>query len=161
MKNKTSLLTCACLVSLIFGCNNQSQLIEKNKSIAEQFTQLWTNHDSIKLASLFAKDFIYRDMAFGMESKTREQLISFVNGTIKGVPDFKIVPTTIVANDSIVSIEWKWTGTFVGGWGPDYPGNNKSFNIQGVSVVKIKNGLITRNYDYYDKEPFRKTDTPK
>ena len=105
---------------------------------------------------MFAKDLIYRDMCFGLESKTKEQLIKFVNMTIKAVPDAKMVATKIVASESFVMATWTWTGTYTGGWGPDFPVNNKPFTVYGMSVLEIENGLIKSNYDYYDKDPFRK-----
>jgi hypothetical protein len=58
---------------------------------------------------------MHQDMAFGFELKTRKELIGFINGTIKGIPDFKLEPENFIANDSLVVIEWIWTGTFKGG----------------------------------------------
>ena len=144
------------ILFIVIGCNNQNNLIEKNKEIAKKLFAAWSSHDSIKLASLFTDNLIYHDTPFGLESKTKQQLVNFVNVTIKAVPDAKIVPSNMVASEDFVMVTWTWTGTYIGGWGPDYPGNSKPFSINGMSVLEIENGLIKNNYDYYDKDPFRK-----
>jgi steroid delta-isomerase-like uncharacterized protein len=157
MKTKTLLCFIIASVGLLPGCsNNQSITIENNKSIAQQFIETWSNHDSIKVASLYAENFLYQDKAFTSTFKTKEKLISFVNGTVKGIPDLVFVPTSVIANDTMAMIEWIWKGTFTVGWLPNYPGTNKPFQIQGVTVFQIKNGLITRSTDYYDKNSFLK-----
>ena len=164
MKNRISLLfLVSFLILLGVSCQNQShsRLVENNKAIALLFAQVWSSHDSVKFSTLFAKDFIYRDMPFGLESKTKNQIINFVNITVKAVTDLKMTPISIIASDSMAVVEWIWTGTYIGGWGPEYPGNNKPFTIRGVSIMEIENGLIKRNYDYYDKDPFRKKDELK
>ena len=144
-------------MSICIGCSNQNNQVEENKAIAKQFIEAWDNHDSVKVASLYSDNFIYQDMTFGFKiSNNKNELIRFVNGTIKGVPDLHFKVNSVIASDSISSIEWTWTGTFSGGWGENYPANNKSFAIQGVTVMNIKNGLITFSKDYYDNKPFRK-----
>ena len=146
------------IMSIQIGCKNQNILIENNKAIARQFIEAWDNHDSVKVASLYSDNFIYQDMTFGFKiSDNKNELKRFVNGTIKGAPDLHFKINSIIASDSITAIEWTWTGIFTGGWGENYPANNKSFTIQGVSVMKIENGLITHSKDYYDNKPFRKT----
>jgi steroid delta-isomerase-like uncharacterized protein len=159
MKKRTAqLFFCISLVVLGIGCNTQKPNIEKNKTIAKEFIEAWDNHDSIKVTSLYSDNFIYQDMAFGFKiSGNKNELKSFVDGTIKGAPDLHFKINSVIASDSMAAAEWTWTGTFTGGWGDDYPANNKPFIIQGVSIMKIENGLIKRSSDYYDNNPFRKT----
>jgi steroid delta-isomerase-like uncharacterized protein len=157
MKTKTLLcLVIPFVVLLINSCNDQSKTIENNKAIAKQFIEAWSNHDSIKVASLYADKFLYQDKAFISTHRSKEKLISFVHGTVKGIPDLVFEYTNVTASDSLAAIEWIWKGTFTVGWPPYYPGTNTPFKIQGVTFFVIKDGLITRSTDYYDKMTFLK-----
>jgi steroid delta-isomerase-like uncharacterized protein len=152
---KTILLFFLAILFSFFSYGQYIQLLETNKKVVLKFLEAWNNHDSIGLAALFTDDLVYRDNAFNAEKRTKAKLITFVNSTIKGVPDFRLDPVNFVVSDSTAVVEWIWTGTFTGGWGANYPANGKAFKVRGNSVMIIKDGLIRRNYDYYDKEPFR------
>lgn len=56
-------------------------------------------------------------------------------------PD-KFIVLTIIANEKKASVEWIWNGR--------YPKTNEEFNIKGVSIMLIKDGLIVENKDYWD-----------
>ena len=138
------------------SCKNAIKTVENNKDIARKFIEFWSAHDSVKVASLYDEKFEYVDKGFIVKLSSKKDLISFVNGTAQGIPDFIFEPSKVVADENMAMIEWTWKGTFTVGFLPDYPGTNKPFTIQGVTVFEIKNGLITRSTDYYDKETFLK-----
>lgn len=130
--------------------------VEQNKAIAQKFIDLWTNHDSIGIANLYADKFVGEDLAFGVKITDKPGVVSFVNGTVRGVPDLEFISTSIIASDSMAMVEWIWKGTFTIGFLPNYPGTNKPFSVRGASVMNIRNGKIIRLSDYYDKNTFLK-----
>jgi steroid delta-isomerase-like uncharacterized protein len=152
---------CLGILLLLFSFPSfaQNSRIEENKVIAKQFIEAWNNHDSVKVASLFTPTCLYRDMAFNTKFTTNLKLISFVHRTVAGAPDLTFRVTSVMASDTMATVEWIWKGTYNGSWVPNSSANIP-FTILGVSVLVIKNGQIIRNYDYYDGDSFRKMMVP-
>ena len=130
--------------------------MEQNMLIAQKFIDLWTNHDSIGIANLYADKFIGEDLAFGVKITDKPRVVRFVNGTVRGIPDLEFISTYIISNDSMAMVEWIWKGTFTNGFLPNYPGTNKPFSVRGATVMNIRNKKIVRLTDYYDKNSFLK-----
>lgn len=75
------------LTLLIIACNNHNGAFHSNEAIAKKYVEAWNNYDSVKVASLFAENFKYEDIAFNFEiSGTRDTLTSFVHSTISVIP---------------------------------------------------------------------------
>ena len=136
---------------LITGCNSQNKTVQKNEAIARQYIEAWNNYDSVRLATLFSENFKYEDAAFNFEfSANKDTLVSFVHGVIVAIPDSRFEITSIIANDSLVVVEWIWKGTVPKIWFPNDSTTKKYFTARGTSVMEIQNGLIKRNTDYYN-----------
>ncbi len=134
----------------IIACNNQNGTSHRNETIAKKYVEAWNNYDSVKVASLFADNFKYEDIAFNMQvSGTRDTLIRFVHSTISAIPDAHMEIASIIANDSMAVVEWIWKGTVPKVWFPN-DSTTKKFTARGVSVMEIQDGLIKRNTDYYN-----------
>jgi len=104
---------------------------------------------------LFAENSIYEEVASGRSYKTRENIATYIGSTISGIPDTKFKTVSILANDSLAVVEWIWKGTNSVGWADmGLPATNKYFELRGLSIMVIKNGLITRNSDYWDWSTF-------
>jgi len=113
------------------------------------------SHDISKLISLFSENCLYEEVATGRRYTGRNNIAAYIRSTIDGIPDTKFKTVNILANDSLAVVEWLWTGTNSVGWAEmGIPATNKSLKLQGLSIMKIKNGLITRNRDYWDWNSF-------
>ena len=55
-----------------------------------------------------------------------------------------------------VAFEWTFAGTNTGAWGPDTPATGKPFNFNGVTFMRVENGKIVYQGDYYDGLGFQK-----
>ncbi len=69
---------------------------------------------------------------------------------IQGVPDlqWKMVGEP-VWNKTTVSFEWVFSGHNTGNWAGSPP-TGKAIQFSGVSFIKLKQGKITYQGDYYD-----------
>lgn len=156
MKNKLDFFI-ICMVLLWTSCKSQpnSNLTSKNLLIAKSFIEYLNLHDANKLTSLFADQCLYEEVASGRSYNSRDKIAYYISATIAGIPDTKFDVINMVANDSIAVIEWLWKGTNSVGWdNMGLPATNKYFELKGTSVMVIKNGLITRNSDYWDWNSF-------
>ena len=137
------------------GGQTNKSLIQKNEVIAKSFIEYLNSHDVDKFTSLFAENSIYEEVASGRSYKTLEKIAIYIGSTISGIPDTKFEPVNIFANDSLAVIEWIWKGTNSVGWADmGLPATNKYFELRGLTIMKIKNGLIIRNSDYWDWNTF-------
>ena len=55
-----------------------------------------------------------------------------------------------------VAFEWTFAGNNTGAWGPDTPATNKPFNFNGVTFIRVEDGKIVYQGDYYDGLGFQK-----
>jgi len=55
-----------------------------------------------------------------------------------------------------VAFEWTFAGTNTGAWGPDTPATGKPFSFNGVTFMRVENGKIVYQGDYYDGLGFQK-----
>ena len=97
-------------------------------------------------------------MTVGEPQKGREAARdNVIKVFITAVPDLKweMKSNPIVSADG-VAFQWTFSGTNTGAWGPDTPATNKSFSFDGVTFMRIKDGKIVYQGDYYDGYGFQK-----
>ncbi|MFT4021553.1 MAG: ester cyclase [Acinetobacter sp.] len=139
------------LLSLI-GLTSLAQAADNPKQIIAAYMAAWNAHNPDKAATYLAKDVEYFDVTVGTPQKgqvaARDKVIKVFT---QAVPDLKWQMTSapIVDKDGI-AFQWRFTGHNTGAWGADTPATGKAISFEGVSFVKIKNGKITYQGDYYD-----------
>ena len=137
------------------GEKTNLSLIQKNETIAKSFIETLNSHDVNKFTLLFSEQCIYEEVASGRSYRTREKIAEYIGSTISGIPDTKFETVNILANDSLAAVEWIWKGTNTVGWADmGLPATNKYFELRGLTIMEIQNGLITRNSDYWDWNTF-------
>jgi steroid delta-isomerase-like uncharacterized protein len=124
---------------------------EENKKIGIAFLETLSSGDLEQFISLFAENASYEEVATGRIYFGRQAIYEYIDATLQGIPDSKFGLTGMVADEKTVSIEWIWKGTNSVGWpNMGIQPTNKYFELKGVSVLNIENGLISNNRDYWD-----------
>jgi steroid delta-isomerase-like uncharacterized protein len=158
MKTKFFLIT-ICLLSLsnVYGFDIYSGKTLKNETLVRAFIESWNKHDINRLTSLFSENCLYEVVADGGSFSSKEGIAAYARSTFSGIPDTRMIIVKVIANDSIGVVEWIWKGTNSVGW-PDMgiSPTNKHFEVRGISIMEIENGLIKRNRDYWDWNTFIK-----
>ena len=115
------------------------------------------NHGNIGDAiARFAEDFTFKDRGIGLEFKDKGRLTEFFQKTREYFPDSSLqVDSILMSLDHVVS-EWTLHTSVTE---PFYGALSRKVQIllQGVSVVRTKNGEITEWSDYYDGLTSRRT----
>lgn len=134
------------------------QAADDAKAIVDGYMAAWNAHDADKAASFLAEDAVYFDATVGTpqngKAAARDNVIKvFINA----VPDlsWKMTSEPIVSADGI-AFQWQFNGTNSGAWAADTPATDKPLSFEGVSFVRIKNGKIVYQGDYYDALGFNK-----
>jgi steroid delta-isomerase-like uncharacterized protein len=110
----------------------------------------WRQGNLVELIDQFNDQFTFTDHALGLEFKDKERLTEFLAALQEHFPDSERRDNTIFSSGDRVISEWTLTATkaepFLDGRPRKVP-----INLQGVSVVQIKNGKICQWSDYYDQ----------
>ena len=135
-----------------------TQAADDAKAIVDGYMAAWNAHDVDKAASFLAEDAVYFDATVGTPQEgraaARDKVIKvFVNA----VPDltWKMTSAPIVSPDGI-AFQWEFAGTNTGAWSAETPATGKPLKFQGVSFVRVRDGKIIYQGDYYDALGFNK-----
>ena len=126
--------------------------------VAKGYLAAWNAKDADKAASFFADDVEYLDVTVGEMQKGRDAAReNVIKVFMTAAPDLKweMNGDPIVSDDG-VAFEWTFSGTNTGAWGPDTPATNKPFSFEGVTFLRVKDGKIVYQGDYYDGYGFQK-----
>ena len=110
----------------------------------------WRQGKLVELIDQFNDQFIFTDHALELEFKDKERLTEFFAKLREHFPDFERRDNTVLSSSDRVVSEWTLTATkaepFLDGRPRKVP-----INMQGISVVQLKNGKISQWSDYYDQ----------
>jgi steroid delta-isomerase-like uncharacterized protein len=110
----------------------------------------------VEARDLFDDPFVYTDHALGLEFTDKQRLIEFLNKTYEFFPDTARADETILHNEAYIISGWTLTATQLE---PFYGGRMRqiAIRVQGISVVLINNGKISRWSEYYDQLTSRRS----
>lgn len=135
-----------------------AQAADDAKAIVDGYMAAWNAHDADKAATFFAEDGVYFDATVGTPQNGRTAARdNVIKVFITAVPDltWSMTSAPIVSADGI-AFQWKFSGTNSGPWSAETPATNKPLSFEGVSFVRIKDGKIAYQGDYYDALGFNK-----
>ncbi|MCZ2083918.1 MAG: nuclear transport factor 2 family protein [Flavobacteriales bacterium] len=145
MRKILSLLT---LTFILIGCNNQTK--EKtmetstNEKLVKQYFEHFNNNEWTKMANMYAEttDFIDPSLGQGIVKQTRQQIVEKYSELHKVFPDLHDqVIQTYPSGDKHIIVEFVSSGK-----APD----NSKFELPICVIFTIENGLITKDFSYFD-----------
>ncbi|MNQ45763.1 SnoaL-like polyketide cyclase [compost metagenome] len=143
---------------LLCAMAGMAQAADDAKAIVDGYMAAWNAHDIDKAAGFLAEDAVYFDATVGTPQQGRAAARdNVIKVFITAVPDlrWKMTSEPIVSADGI-AFQWEFAGTNSGAWSAETPATNKPLKFEGVSFVRVKNGKITYQGDYYDALGFNK-----
>ena len=137
----------ALLCTIIIGCNQQPKNVDEkvnNEKLVAQYFDYFNKHDWKKMANLYAEKVAFKDPSLGngIVMQTKQQTIekyTQLNTIFNDIHD-EIVQVYPAGNTHII-VEFISTGT-----GPD----NVKFTLPICTIFTIENGLITKDFTYFD-----------
>ncbi|MBT0723851.1 ester cyclase [Rosenbergiella sp. S61] len=122
-------------------------------TVVTQYMQAWNQHDSTKAGTFFAEKVSYYDASVGEPVIGKQQATQqVVKAFVDAVPDLHWVMTSKpVYNGDTIAFQWRFTGTNDGAWAGT-PATHKKIHFDGVSFIKVSQGKITYQGDYYDSK---------
>ncbi|MNQ54723.1 SnoaL-like polyketide cyclase [compost metagenome] len=143
---------------MLFAAAGLVQAADDAKAIVDGYMAAWNAHDAEQAATFLAEDAVYFDATVGTpqngKAAARDNVIQVF---ITAVPDltWKMTSAPIVGEGGI-AFQWLFSGTNSGAWSAETPATNKPLKFEGVSFIRIKDGKIAYQGDYYDALGFNK-----
>ncbi|MBM3655362.1 MAG: ester cyclase [Actinobacteria bacterium] len=123
--------------------------VNQNKEIVRQFfEQIWNQGDESAIDRFIAEDAIGNDPKFGVgresfRAQWRKWRIAF--------PDINFAIQELVAENDVVVSRWLLTGTHLGQY-LNKPATGKKISVDGVSIDRLKNGMVVSGFDAWDSQ---------
>jgi steroid delta-isomerase-like uncharacterized protein len=143
------------LAAIIYSCNNSannsmSDQTAANKAKAQRFYDEVINGHNAALADSFCtKDFTDHNPSRGHSGKGIDDLRAQFTEMFAAIPDAKISPDFMIATGDTVVAYVTMTGTNSGAMG-NMPASNKSFKVNGIDIIVIKEGKATDRWGLFD-----------
>ncbi len=130
--------------------DNASVEVTTSDRILQTALAAWRVGNFVEVVDQFNDQFTFTDHALGLDFKDKERLTEFLVKIRERFPDSERRDNSIFSSGDHVISEWTLTATqaepFLGGRLRKVP-----ICVQGISVVRIKNGKISQWSDYYDQ----------
>lgn len=154
---RRAVLAAAVMIAALAGAGFASAADMSATEVAKGYLAAWNAKDVDKAASFYADDVEYYDVTLAEAHKGKDSAREVVQVFTTAAPDLKweMKGDPIVSDDGI-AFQWTFSGTNTGAWGPDTPATNKPFSFDGVTLMRVKDGKITYQGDYYDGYGFGK-----
>lgn len=131
----------------LISCNNSYQKnmpTTDNEKIVKQYFEYFNNHDWAKMANMYTEIAEFKDptLGQGIVKQTRQQIIKKYTELSEMSPDVRDkVFQTYPSGDNHIIVEFISSGT-----APD----NSKFELPICTIFTIENGLITKDFSYFD-----------
>lgn len=133
---------------VILSCNNQNQSkmtdTSKNEKLIKQYFEYFNNHDWKKMSEMYTETAEFKDPSLGkgIIKQSRKQTQDKYAELHKIFPDLHDnVIQVYPSGQNHIIVEFVSTGT-----APD----NSKFELPICTVFTIENGLITKDFTYFD-----------
>ena len=128
-----------------------SSLEENRQAAADFFEQIWNQKDESAIDRFIALDAAGNDPKFGVG---RESFRLQWRKWRAAFPDINFAVEEIVAEGDTVVTRWRLTGTHLGEYLGKAATGNK-VDVDGVSIDRIKGGMVVSGFDAWDSLGFR------
>ena len=130
------------------GCTNQTKektmATSTDEKLVKQYFEHFNNHEWTKMANMYAETTNFKDPSLGqgIVKQTRQQIVDKYSELNKVFPDLHDqVIQTYPSGDQHIIVELVSSGT-----APDH----SKFELPICVIFTIENGLITKDFSYFD-----------
>lgn len=127
---------------------NSTEAMDK---LLDGYLSSWNAHDIQGAGSYLDEGVVYLDVSVGEVQRGRQAAEDNVIGVLmRAMPDLEwtLRGDPIIQGDGI-AYEWQLTGTNTGTWS-GIPASQQKVNIKGGTIMRVKDGKIFYQADYYD-----------
>jgi len=127
-------------------------------AVVDAYMAAWNAHDAAKAAGYMTDDVEYYDASTPAPQKGRANARdNVIQAFLTAAPDCVWTRTGApVVGKAGIAFQWTFTGTNTGPWSDGTAATGKPFSINGVTLIRLREGKIGYQGDYYDAYGFFK-----
>jgi ketosteroid isomerase-like protein len=110
------------------------------EELARAYHGAWVDLDPDTIIALHSADSVFHMHGAGQAATGKDAVRELITVLLRLVPDLKFEPTRLYSGDDHIVFEYDMSGTFDG----------SSFVCDGVDVIAVADGLVTRKDTYLD-----------
>ena len=111
---------------------------------------MWNRRDETAIARMFAADGIAHGLSpDGHDLVGPAGFVDFHRAYLDSFGDLRVELDDLIEEDDKVAIRWHATGTHTG-HGLGVEPNGKAMNVTGMSIVRLRDGLIVESWNNFD-----------
>jgi predicted ester cyclase len=149
MKKLLSILTLVLLALPLFAATKNDAA--SNRKTAEAFVhEVYDLRSFDAIPKYVAASFVDHSPGAPADAKGPEYVRKQAENSYATFPDLKFQTQRIVAENDLVAIHWKATGTTAPNAAMKDPGG-KSVTLEGISMMRFDNGKIVESWDLVDR----------
>ncbi len=139
--------TCSFIFFACCACNHQNgktMTTTENEKLIAQYFNHFNKHEWEKMANLYSDTAEFKDpsLGTGIVKQTKQQTIEKYTALATTFPDLKDqIIQTYTSGPNHVIVEFVSSGT---------ASDNSKFELPICTIFSIENGLITKDFTYYD-----------
>ncbi len=123
---------------------------DENKALTKRFYEEVMNARNLaKIKSFCAADFIDHNPSPGHSGKGIDDLTAMFNDLLTAFPDHHVTTDIMIAEGDMVVVYLTVTGTNSGPFA-NMPATNKSIKINGIDIIRIKDGKAVERWGVFD-----------
>lgn len=118
------------------------------KSIANEYAKkIWNDKEIDAIDTFVHPDVVIHSLLGDFHGC--HAMKNVVQAWLRGFPDLRITNDSVIAENDMVSVQWSAAGTHRGEFKGRLPTDHK-VSYRGVTVFRIKNGMIIEYWAYLD-----------
>ena len=122
-------------------------------TLIHALNDMWNSQDIDRLPSFYAPDVEHEDVTSGVKLHGLSALRTLFIEAWEGMPDVRTKIGRIISQGNRLAWEWTMSATHAGDF-PNLPATGRTFTIEGVSILEVKDGLVKSQRDFYDQASF-------
>lgn len=145
----------AAIAFIVLSCNNETDHsmasgANANKERFQQFYDEVINaHNTAMIDSFVTADFVDHNPSPGHTGKGIEDVKAMFNEMLTAIPDIKATTNFMVTSGDTLTAYVTMSGTNTGPMGT-MPPTNKSFKINGIDIIVMKDGKATERWGVFE-----------
>ena len=142
------------------GAGASMEMSNAAMQAVDGYMAAWNAHDATQAAAFFADSVSYLDASVGTPQVGRENAkTNVIQAFLTAVPNCKWVrdgEAVVSPSGDAVAFQWTFSGTNTGPWSDGTKATGKAFSIKGLTLIHVRDGKITSQFDSYDALGFYK-----
>jgi steroid delta-isomerase-like uncharacterized protein len=122
---------------------------EAAAQLVRDLIEAWNDHDSNRLAALYAPDFEEDDVAQPRPLHGPDAVRRLMRLYLRAFPDLRIIPDAVIIQGDQIALSWTLCGTHQGSL-MNIPPTGRGVRIRGVSLITLAGGRIRRATRIWD-----------